>query len=144
MHTVTTMSDNESLSNEDLVREYLMRKVEFETCKSLFEEAQDRLIKQMEANQNKTIRWREHRDLSNKDVIRTLTYVQGHTTYIDEAGLRKALTAKVYDRYTVRKLDRKAMETAMDVGKVEAKVVAPFVTMRPNKPFLKYSQKDAE
>jgi len=124
--------------NEDLVADYLVAKAQAQKANELLEELTQRLIKQMEADQRKTIIWRFGTE------IRTLTHVQGHTTYIDEAGLRKALTAKVFDKYTVRKLDRKKMETAMDTGEVEAKVVAPYVTMRPNKPFLKYTVKEAE
>ena len=92
----------------------------------------------MEADQRKSFHWNRDGRAHN------LTYVQGHTTYIDEPGLRKALTAKVFDRYTKRVLDRKAMENAMSEGKVDPVTVSKYVTERPKKPYLKYTDKEAE
>ena len=62
-----------------------------------------------------------------------LTYVQAHTTYVDEIGLRKALKAKIFDSYTKHELDRKAMEAAMDNGEVDPVTVSKYVTERPKK-----------
>ena len=93
-------------------------------------------MKQMEADQRKTYRWDED------GARHTLTYVQSHTTQIDEPGLRRALRAKTFDRYTKRVLDRRAMEKAMDAGDIDPVVVSRFVTLRPNKPHLKYTETD--
>lgn len=95
-------------------------------------------MKQMEADQRKSFRW------NAEGLAHNLTYVQGHTTYVDEPGLRKALTAKVFDRYTKRVLDRKAMEAAMSNGSVDPITVSRFVTERPKKAFLKYSEREVE
>lgn len=115
-----------------LVDDYLAAKVRYENAKADYEELQARLVKQMEADQRKSFRWTEDGTRYN------LTYVQGHTTLIDEAGLRRAMTAKVFDRYTKRVLDRPKMEAALDSGAVDKKLVARFVTLRPNKPHLAY------
>jgi len=115
-----------------LVDDYLEAKAERDKAQARLDELGERLTKQMEADQRKSYRW-------NADGVRhTLTYVQAHTTQIDEQGLRKALTAKVFDRYTKRVLDRKSMENAIDAGDVDPVVVSRFVTLRPNKPHLTY------
>lgn len=90
----------------------------------------------MEADQRKSYRWNRDGRAYN------LTYVQGHTTYVDEVGLRKALKAKVFDRYTKRVLDRKAMEAAMSNGEVDPVTVSKYVTERPKKAYLNYTDKE--
>lgn len=92
----------------------------------------------MEADQRKTFHW------SVNGVPHTLTYVAGKTTYVDEVGLRKALGARAFDRYTVRKLDRRAMEQAIDNFEVDRYVVAKFVSTKPKKAYLTHSHKEEE
>jgi hypothetical protein len=115
-----------------LVADYLQARIERDQALERFGEAEERLMKQMEADQRKTFRWkaggRNH----------SLTYVQKSTTLIDEPGLRKALTAKVFDRYTIRKLDRKAMEEAMGDGTIDPVIVSKYVTPKPQKSYLDY------
>lgn len=68
------------------------------------------------------------------------TYVKRSSPVLDEKGLRKALTAKVFDKYTVKKLDRAALEAAMDRGEINAMVVLPFVQMKDGNPYIKYTE----
>lgn len=123
---------------DPLVTEYIRARAEYEAAKATHDEAAERLLKQMEADQRKSYHW--------KDASRSfsLTYVQGYTTYIDEPGLRKALTAKVFDKYTKRVLDRKRMEDAMDTGAVDPVTVSKYVTKRPKKPYLNFHDKESE
>jgi hypothetical protein len=121
---------------DELVSMYLAAKAEYEYAKTKYDDLTEALTKQMVADQRKSYRW------SDGDLVHKLTFVQQHTTYIDEPGLRKALTAKVYDRYTKRTLDRRAMELAMDTGDVDPILVARFVTTRPKKPFLSYNERE--
>ena len=123
---------------DEMVSEYLAAKAEYEYYKQRLDDLTEVLIKQMVADQRKSYRWRVGNELS------TLTFVQQRQTFIDEPGLRKALTAKVFDRYTKRVLDRKRMEEAMDIGEVDPVTVSRFVTQRPKKPFLTYTVKEAE
>jgi hypothetical protein len=123
---------------DPLVTDYLAARAARDEAQDRFEDAQARLLKQMEADQRKSYRW------AGEGRNHNLTYVQGHTTYIDEPGLRRALRAKVFDRYTKRVLDRKAMEKAMDAGEVDPVTVAQYVTQRPKKPFLHYTEKETE
>lgn len=123
---------------DQLVADYLDAKAARDEAQRVFAEFEERLVKQMEADQRKYFRWTEDGQ------TRKLTYVQSHTTYIDEPGLRRALRAKVFDRYTKRVLDRKAMERAMDAGDVDPITVSRFVTQAPRKPFLNYTEKETE
>jgi hypothetical protein len=90
----------------------------------------------MEVNQRKTVAYEED------GVKYTATYTQRTTNQINEEGLRKALTAQVYDKFTVKKLDRKALEKAMTDGEVDPVVVAKFVEQVPGKTYLTYRAKE--
>jgi|SRR5215510_5473945 len=121
-----------------LVDDYLEARAARDKAQAVLDELGERLIKQMEQDQRKSYRWDAH------GARNTLTYVQSHTVVIDEKGLRKKLSAKVFDKYTIRKLDRKAMDAAMDAGDVDPRAVAPYVEVRPNRPHLTYSNKPLE
>jgi len=121
---------------DELVENYLEARARLDEAQANLDNHAARLIKQMERDQRKNYRW------SEGGANKTLTYVQAHTTVIDEPRLRKMLRAKVYDRYTKRVLDRRAMERAMDAGEVDKTVVSQCVTLRPNKPHLKYTETD--
>lgn len=71
-----------------------------------------------------------------------VTYVQGETTEIDEPGLRKALGATTYRKYTQEKLDRKKLEAALDLGELDPIEVGQHVRVKPSKPFLRYTEKE--
>jgi len=120
---------------DPLVLEYLSARAARDQAEEEFRELESRLIKQMEADQRKSYHWavdgRPH----------TLTYVRGVTTKIDEVGLRKALGARNFDRYTRRVLDRQAMEKAMSAGEVDTVTVSRFVTNIPKKAYLNHSAK---
>lgn len=77
-------------------------------------------------------------------MITSATYVQRKTYQIDEIRLRKALTAKVYDKFTVRKLDRSALEKAMEAEQVDSKIVAQCATPVVGKPYLKLTTKEVQ
>ena len=121
---------------DPLVGEYLVARVERDKAQAKLDEIQSRLMKQMEADQRKSYRWQADGRAFG------VTYVQAHTTVIDERGLRRALTAKVFDRYTKKVLDRKAMESAMDAGQVDPITVSRYVTLKPNKPHLALAEKE--
>jgi hypothetical protein len=123
-------------SPDELVTEYLVARAERDRAQSYLDSIQARLVKQMQADQRKTYKW------SDGGVNRNLTYVQQYTTIVDEPGLRRALRAKVFDRYTKRVLDRKRMEAAMDAGEIDPMTVSRFVTQRPKTPYLSYTEKE--
>lgn len=114
---------------QTLIEAYLEAKQAADLAKQRVEEIGDRLIAQMEQSQTKTYTTDDAK----------LTYVRVGRPIIDEKGLRKALTAKVFDKYTTKTLNKKAMEDAMETGEVDPVIVSKFVTTKYNKPFLKVS-----
>jgi len=127
------------MDNPDpLVGEYLQARVDRDQAQAKLDEISSRLIKQMQTDQRKSYRWQaDGRAFA-------VTYVQAHTTVIDEKGLRRALRARVFDRYTKKVLDRRAMEKAMDAGEVDPVTVSRFVTLQPNKPHLALNEKEIQ
>jgi hypothetical protein len=136
MMKISKSEDDYRTVPNELVGEFLQARAERDKAQERLDWAQSRLMKQMEADQRKTFKW------SAEGMVHNLTYVSQRTTVIDEPGLRKALTAKIFDRYTKRVLDRKAMESAMDSGAVDPVTVSRFVTQVPKKPYLTYTEKE--
>ena len=123
---------------DPLVAEYLAARTARDQAEERFRDLETRLIKQMEADQRKSYHW------SADGQPQSLTYVRGSTTRIDEIGLRKAMGARNFDRYTRKTLDRRAMEKAMGAGEVDTVTVSKFVTVIPKKAYLNYSHKEEE
>ena len=117
----------------DLLTQFVEARQARDRAQIRLDELQERLTKEMEANQQKSMKY-AHNGLAGQ-----VTYVQNTITKIDEAGLRKALTAKVYDKYTKRSLDKKKMEEAMDQGVIDPMIVVKYVSTAPSKPFLRIS-----
>jgi hypothetical protein len=123
-------------SPDPLVAEYLQAKAAVDQAQRRLDELTELLVEKMRAEQRKSFSW------TGDGYDHRLTFVQKSTPLIDEPGLRKALTAKVFDRFTVRKLDRKRLEEAMGQGTIDPVTVAKFVTMKPSRPYLTYSEKE--
>jgi hypothetical protein len=68
-----------------------------------------------------------------------LTAVQGERLDVDEPGLRKALSAPVYDKLCALKLDRTKLELAIADGRIDPIVVASHTHHRQNRPYVKLS-----
>ena len=127
------------MDNQDpLLFDYMQARRARDRAQADLDEAQRLLMKQMESDQRKSYRWVDHGHRYS------VSYTQGHTTVIDEKGLRRALTAKVFDQYTKKVLDRKAMEQAMDAGAVDPVTVSRYVTSKPNRPHLSMTEKEVE
>jgi len=124
--------------DDELVKNYLEARAELDMAKANLDNHQARLIKQMEADQRKSFRWQDG------DQRHAVTYVQKHTVVINEPGLRKALTAKVFDKYTKRVLDRRKMEEAIDMGAVDKVTVAQYAEMKPQRAYLEYRVRQIE
>lgn len=121
-----------------ILNNYLAAKSAFDQAKRHLEVQQQQLVDDMKEHQVKNLK------ISDHGVVRSVTFVQKETPQIDEKGLRKALTAKVYDRFTKKTLDRKALESAMDTGAVDPMVVSRFVSMKPSAPYLHYTERQEE
>lgn len=123
---------------DPILQEYLDAKAAHDLAGERLSNATEALLEQMAEKHQKSYKHKY------QGVVTTVTYVKRETVEVDEKGLRKALTARVFDRYTVKKLDRKAMEAAMDTGAVDPMVVARFATTKESAPYLKYTKKEEE
>jgi hypothetical protein len=78
--------------------------------------------------------------VGNHAYTATVTSRVSHT--FDESGLRKALTAKVFDRFTIRKLDAKALKQAVEEGRVDPAVVAQYTQEHTSPPYIQVRSRE--
>jgi len=117
-------------------RDFITKKTDADRAIRALEDAEAKLLGLMESKQIKTA-------TQQYDGIKfSATYTQRTTHQINEQGLRKALGARAFDKFTVKKLDRKALEQAMSNGDVDPMVVAKFVDQVPGKTFLTYRARE--
>jgi len=130
------MRITQTRDRDDLLRRYAEARRAEEDAKRRRALVEEELMAEMTKSQLKST--------STRDGGKRLqvTYVQGETASIDEAGLRKALGATAFRKYTVEKLDRKRLEAAMDTGEVDPIVVGQFVSVAPSKPYLRFTEKE--
>lgn len=121
---------------EDLIGEYADAKAAVEQAHRKLSAVTAELTAWMQAMGRKTLK------ASRDGYLMQATYTQQTTVKIDETGLRKKLGAKEFDRYTVRKLDRKRFEEALDAGEIDAVKVIPFVTTKKSDPFIKFTVRE--
>jgi len=101
-------------------------------------EAQAELVTAMSARGYKTMTT----DLD--DGIRyKVTVVQAERLDVNEAGLRKALGAGVYDKLCDLKLNRQKLEVAVAEGRVDPVVVATHASKRLLTPYVKLSESNS-
>lgn len=72
------------------------------------------------------------------------TYVTKEVTKIDEKGLRKELTARVFDKFTEKKLSRSKLEAAMQNGTIDPMIVSKHVEIGTGQPYLRITEGEAE
>lgn len=117
---------------------YRGAKVNADRANDRLAEAEQVLLKELEARKQKTLTY------STDRVKFSVTYTQRDGAKINEQGLRRALTAKVFDKFTVKKLDRKALVKAMEEGEIDPRVVAQYVEDVPGKVYLTYRVKEID
>lgn len=77
-------------------------------------------------------------------VTHTATTTSRTMVSYDEAGLRKALGARVYDRMTFSKLDKTKLEKAITEGEVDAHTVAQHATITTGARSMRLTRKVAD
>ena len=135
---ITRIHQDPVAAEDPVLEEYLDAKAEMVRVNDRFARAQTALLNQMREKHQKSYKW------IRDGQTRSVTYVQGERTVIDEKGLRKALTAKVFDKYTDKKLNRKKMEEAMSEGVIDPMVVAQHVSSQPASAYLRYTEHKEE
>lgn len=120
------------------VAAYLVLRQDLEEAQRKMDHVTKLLITEMEEEHAKTFQ------IEDNEALHRFTYVRRETPVIDEKGLRRALTARVYDRYTTKKLDRKRLEEAMGTGAVDRMLVAKYVQMKDGDPYIKHTATNKE
>lgn len=125
---VRKYSDERDLLNRLILARQNMRQIQDEIT-----ELEGDLIKFMETNQRKSVSAKvgtmDHR----------VTYVRSKRVKVDEKGLKKALGARLFNKFTVTKLDTKKLESGLDEGLVAPEAVSPYITEELSNPYLRYS-----
>jgi hypothetical protein len=124
----TTRSDLESA----LVR-FGNAKMNRDEADEEFQQAQDDLIKLMGKQKSTSGKFVWGGDIHEI----TATVVAGERIITDEVALKKRLGQRVWDRVTVKKLDKAKLEDAIAQGEVDATVVAACCEAVPNKVYVK-------
>lgn len=119
---------------EGLLDDFLRAKADADRANARLRAVEHLLMDHMERNQVKSA------VVEDSDLVHRVTFVQRDVIKIDEKGLRRALKAKVYDQYTVKKLDRKALEGAMERGEVDPMIVSQYATVEKSSPYLRYTE----
>jgi hypothetical protein len=122
---------------EDLLEAYIEARQHRDEAEAEFRKFEEKLVIYMEEHRRKNL------ELDDGEHVSRVTYTQSTQVKVDEEGLKKHLTAPVFNKYTVRKLDRKALEKAIDEGAISSLSVTPYITVAKTKPFLKYTIKDS-
>ena len=123
-------------ASEVLIEAYEKAREDVDRANARLRGVEAAILDYMEEHQRKTIA------VAKDGKQFTATYTQRTTNKIDEKGLRRALSARVYDKYTTKKLDKKKLETALSDGEVDPTVVARFVEQVPGARYLTYRVKD--
>jgi hypothetical protein len=103
--------------------------------------AEEELVEQLREQHKKSV------TLTEGDKVQRATFVQTESTKIDEEGLRKAVGVKIWNAITDRKVNKAKLLEQVGTGTLTEQQVAPFITVVPNKAYLRYSEgqrKDAE
>lgn len=94
-------------------------------------DAQNALIEQLALRGIKSHEFDGHR----ATVVKSSTYV------FDEKGLRKAVGARSYNKWTTAKLDRKKLEKAVEAGDLDPVVLASYATEKEGAPYIRLTEK---
>jgi hypothetical protein len=68
------------------------------------------------------------------------TLVESKTLEVNEPGLRKALSAPVFDRLCDLRLNRRKLEKAVAEELIDARVVAIYTSEVPKTPYVRFSK----
>ena len=132
------MDENTKLKMDLLVQSFAELSQAAADAQTAFESVRKVLAAEMEDQQIKT------HEVQDGGKIYRATFLQAVIPVIDEGGLEDELGSEVFEKYTKRILDRKALEDAMEHGEVDPLIVGKHVTERKNRPSVRFSIRAAD
>ena len=130
------MTKRQERINELIIRTVHLKQ-DAEQAEALFREAQDELVSLMEKLDDRTVVVED--ELTGKTYSGTL--VQSEVLEIDEAGLKKALGAKLWAKVTKQVLDKKKLEACVTTGDISPVIVAANSVEKARRPYVRFTTK---
>ena len=103
-------------------------------AKRELELAEEELIESLRAAGDKST------SLTEGDKVQRATVVQTESTKIDEDGLRKAVGVKLWNKITVKKVDKAKLTETIADGEISPELASGFLTVQKNKPYIRYTE----
>ncbi len=123
--------------DQQLLADYLHAQEVARLADQVADEAKARLMAYMSLHGQKSAAVVDDDGLTYK-----ATYVQRERDVFHENAFRAEVGEEVFNRYTVRKVDKKLIEQAMDTGELDPLLVGKFVTTMKDAPYLRLSKGD--
>lgn len=118
----------------EALNQYRIARINMDYAKGQLELCEKDLVEAMAAVHQKSA------TLRTGETQIKVTYVQNSTVKVNEEGLRKALGARVFNKYTVRKIDKNKLETGIATGEVDGVVVSQYCEIKSSKPYIRYTE----
>lgn len=121
--------------SEELVAEYQVAKATLAAAKERFDKVENELVQDMLVQEIKSdlvcVRGKDYK----------VTVVAGESVRVDEIGLEKYLGKRNFKRLCSYRVDKKLLEAALTDPSIplSAETAAKFITIVPNKPYVKVS-----
>ena len=132
------MKDTTKVRLDILVASYAEFQQQAEEAANRANQVKKALVEAMVEDQVKT------HEVEDGGKIYRATFLQAVTAVVDENGLRQELGDEVVDEYCKKVLDKKALEDAMEAGKVDPFKVGKHVTERKNQPSVRFTVRAAD
>lgn len=118
----------------EAVQQYRVARSNLDYAKQVLEKAESDLLNTMAEGQHKSF------TINQGDRQSKVTYVQTETVRVNEAGLRKALGARTFNKYTVRKVDKTKLEDGIARGELDGNIVSEYCEIKKSKPYIRYTE----
>lgn len=99
-------------------------------------------VTRLERELMQTLEQRQQKSLQTSVGGKTyrLTYARRSTVKVDEAGLKKAIGTRAWNKLTDRRFSNKKLELALDNDELDPMVVAPYLQEQISAPYLRQSE----
>jgi transcriptional antiterminator Rof (Rho-off) len=123
---------------DDMVAEWQVAKATLEAAKERYDKITNDIAQQMLVEGVKSDLVHVH------GTDYKVTVVQSETLKVDEDSLVKALGKRMYNKVSVRKVDKKMLELAIKDGEISPQAVANSMVISKSTPYIRVSQSTGE